>query len=164
MNQQLQVLRYERLVEKKQKKQTAVLLWWTHINAAPFHAMKRTKTPDNSTHQKQKTSVWLLYMPAAQTPHIYKSESGPGVWNRGRKITKWSKSSAWWRWADTVLFQIDWKISGIMIKVWTRSYSALPGRTAKTNVIGEVWLKICCHGNSIEAQSLLLRFGLVLDI
>lgn len=56
-----------------------------------------------------------------------------------REITKWSKSSAWWRWrsAEILLFDIDWKISGIMIKVYnTRSYSALPGRTARV-----MWLE-----------------------
>lgn len=92
-------------------------------------------------------------------------KSGLCVWNRKRKITKWSKSSAWWRWrsAEILLFHIDWKISGIMIKVYnTRSYSALPGQTARVmwlerydwkSVAMEILLKL----------NLLQCFGLVLD-
>lgn len=112
-----------------------------------------------SSHKAKKTNKQKKHQVA--TP----KKSGLCVWNRKRKITKWSKSSAWWRWrsAEILLFDIDWKISGIMIKVYnTRSYSALPGRTARVMWL-EVWLKICCHGNSIEAQSLLQCFGLVLD-
>lgn len=116
-----------------------------------------TKSPGNN-----KTSVWLLYMPEAQMPNIYKTKSGLNVWDRKRSITKWSISSAWWRWksARTVLFHIDWKISGRMIKA--RPYSALPGPTARLTWFERYDWKICCHGNSIEAPSLLQCFGLVL--
>lgn len=42
-----------------------------------------------------------------------------------------------WRSAEILLFSIDWKISGLMIKVYnTRSYSALPGQTARV-----IWLE-----------------------
>lgn len=56
-------------------------------------------------------------------------------------MTEWSKSSCKesrrWRSAEILLFSIDWKISGLMIKVYnTRSYSALPGQTAKV-----IWLE-----------------------
>lgn len=119
------------------------------------------KTPDHNT---PKAQVWLLYMPEAQTTNVYKKQVWSHRLKQNEKITKSSKSSVWWRSADTILFQIDWKISGIEIKDWTRSYSALPGRTARVTWLEMYDWKSCCHGNSIEAQSLLQCFGLVLDI
>lgn len=88
-------------------------------------------------------------------------KSGLCVWNRNEPNQVHDGNGR----QPKQLPHIDWKISGIMIKVYnTRSYSALAGWTnCRGNVIGGVWLKICCHGNSVGAQSLLQHFGLVLD-
>ena len=146
---------------------TAALLCWTHTNAVPFHATTPTKTPGNNT---PKTPVRLLYMPEARMANMYEKQrakkehdSGLGVWGRQRK-TKWSKASAWLRWrsADSV-------ISHWLKDQWDHDQSlnqiifSSPWTNCQSNVIGEAWLKICCHGNSIEAQSLLQCLASVLD-
>lgn len=63
--------------------------------------------------------------------------------DRGRLIISYWLKDQWDQWSKS---KADHSVQ--------RSQDGLPG-----NVIGEVWLKISCHGNAIEAQSLLRCFG-----
>ena len=100
---------------------TAVLLCWTRTNAVPFHATTLTETPGNNT---PKTPVRLLYTPEAQTANIYKKRTAKNSTTlvsvfetEGEKQNDPKQVHDWDGGQLIVLFDIDWKISGIMIKV-----------------------------------------------